>query len=133
VKNCIVRGHPTREVYLTNPALVTMDNNVYLAQSAASFASIDNGVSTISWATYHASYEPDSINGEPLVGGHYVPMPNGSSDIGTGDATVRALGAQDVYGRPKLRVAECIGAVYPQRDSPENMLLPQVQLPTEAA
>lgn len=63
-----------------------------------------------------------------------IPSRTGNCRPGMGSNAYRALGAQDYYGRPKLRAdADCIGAVYPQRNAVENILLPVSQFPLETA
>ena len=61
-----------------------------------------------------------------------IPVRGGNCDVGRGDPTIRPLGSTGFYGRPKLRpYADCIGPIYPQRRSPENILYPLAQYPSE--
>jgi len=71
VKNTISKDNYPREIYLTatSKGLVTMDYNLYKETTSSQFASIDGGVSNITWAQYHTSpntYETHSLNSDPL-------------------------------------------------------------------
>lgn len=96
----------------------TLDNNVYDGILGVLLPSA--GVGT------------RSVNGPSGTGAAFVPGSNGASHPAHGLAlpALRVLGDHDVYGRPRLRSdSDCVGAVYPQGDEAENVLVGLVETP----
>lgn len=65
VRDNIVVGNGPRQVFVSAACkdLVRMDYNCYFGEvDAAKFASIDDGSTNITWAVYHATYEPHSTH-----------------------------------------------------------------------
>lgn len=69
VKNCISYKDYPRNILLNAASkdIVTMDYNSYKPLDDNYFATLDYGVTNISWATYHASYEANSKNEDSKV------------------------------------------------------------------
>ncbi|MFA5158600.1 MAG: hypothetical protein WC451_05460, partial [Patescibacteria group bacterium] len=67
VKNSIGASNYPREVMLdaTSKSLVTFDYNLYLEEESTRFATLDGGTNNISWDTYHATYESNSLHSDP--------------------------------------------------------------------
>jgi len=70
VKNNIFSENYPREIFTDASGLsyATLDNNLFYHPSDAKLASLDNGTTEQSWATYHTTngYEPNSIYSDPL-------------------------------------------------------------------
>ena len=65
VNNGIFGGGKPREILNTGPSYTTLDYNLYKALDDNKFYSTD-GVTDVSWTTYHSTNEPNSINANPL-------------------------------------------------------------------
>jgi hypothetical protein len=68
IKNYIGYHNYPRELHISAHIkdIIALQNNLYLEYDSNKFATIDAGASDITWATYHATYESDSVNADPL-------------------------------------------------------------------
>lgn len=64
-KNNIGYNNYPREILLTSTSNADMNYNCYYHPADSNIASIDGGTSNITWSTYHATYEANSINSDP--------------------------------------------------------------------
>ncbi len=65
IKNTISGQGKPRELVNATPQYMTYDNNLYYPITNNTFSSTDE-VNNSSWSTYHAAYESNSLNGNPL-------------------------------------------------------------------
>jgi len=105
IKNCIGMNNYPRELWLHDivNGYVVADYNLYYPLDAAKLASIDNGVTNVSWATYHTtnSQEPHSLNADPKFSNAANYKFNVNYDSPCIDAGVD-LGSAYRYGLDKL-------------------------------
>jgi len=85
IKNNICKDNFPYEIFLDASGLTytTFDYNCYSELNSAKVATVDNGSTDLSWATYNASYESNSINSDPLLAGNYK-IPSTSPAYRTG-------------------------------------------------
>lgn len=100
VQNCIGQGNYPREINLAAASVVTFDYNIYKPLNDALFASLDSASTNISWDTYHASYETNSQNIDPLLNIACVPsVTSPVIDAGTPLGVFRDFDNHVRYGR----------------------------------
>ena len=88
VENTIAYGgYPVEVCFSGNQALYTLNYNLFFHPADGNFASLDQLTTFILWATYHASYEPQSLYGDPLftdaTNGNFALLP-GSPGLASG-------------------------------------------------
>lgn len=131
VINTIFKGGYPVDIQTYSVANVVTKNCVFDSTGATPIKYDGNAKTVAQWKAICS--DTTSVQGSAGLDANFAPSSTGAARVGMGAPTQRSIGSLDLYGRPKLRAdADCIGAVYPQRDDERNVLQPVMQFSGEA-
>lgn len=102
IKNNIISENYPAEIVFSAAiiASVDWDYNQYYHPADSSFASLDGGATYITWATYNATYEPNSSNSDPLLSSNgKITKTSPAVDTGLWIAGVNQEGQKGAFGK----------------------------------